>query len=67
MALFIASVWLLHLRPLGYGRTWLAAFALAAVGVIGAAFTPWPVFAIGLVMAGLAAFTVASNDRRARQ
>jgi len=65
VALFVASVWLLQVRPSARGPSWAVAFALGLGAIIGAAWAPCPVLWIGLAMAGLVAWTVAAGARAA--
>jgi len=66
-ALFVLSVWVIHLRPLRCGPGWLIAFAATAALLIGAAFTPWPIPAIALLLAALVAWTLRENHRESQR
>ncbi|MFO0745541.1 MAG: low temperature requirement protein A [Myxococcota bacterium] len=69
VALFLASVWLLHVRPHRPGRLVHVAFVACCLAVLAApTVSPsagWAVLAIGLVVAGLVAVTVVADHRRA--
>jgi low temperature requirement protein LtrA len=56
VALYLTSVWLLHIRPLDHRRTLGAAFGLCALGVLLWSFTIWGVLGSGLLLALLVTF-----------
>jgi len=62
VALYLVSVWALHIRPHRRGPI-QAAFPLAAVLVLAAAATPGTLPLIGLVLAGLVAIFVVTTPR----
>jgi len=58
VAIFLLSVWLLHVGPRNECRPIAIGFPLAAVLTLAATFTPFPVYAAALVAAALVATTV---------
>lgn len=67
VAAFLLTVWLLHVRPhhARLGLTFL--FPAAIVGVLVATFAPWPVPAIGAVVAVFLAIELWLANRRFRE
>jgi len=59
VALFLLTVWALHVRPHHSGRVWDALFPVTAGVVLVVGFTSEPVFAIGLVLAALTGASIA--------
>ncbi|NRQ36801.1 low temperature requirement protein A [Nonomuraea sp. NN258] len=64
VAVFLVMVWLLHVRPHGYGPVDGAAFLAAAALVLLAALTPAPIPVIAVVLAALVAVSGAARRRR---
>lgn len=66
IALYLLSVWLLHVGPRNECRPIAVGYPAAAVLVVAMSFTPLPVYLAAVVMAALVATTViASHERRA--
>jgi low temperature requirement protein LtrA len=57
-AVFLVTVWLLHVRPAGGGARRTAPFAVAIVLTLVAPFSPWPVLTIGVILTALVALTL---------
>ncbi|MDN3261871.1 low temperature requirement protein A [Streptomyces sp. CSDS2] len=53
LALFLAAVWVVHVRPHPHGRIERFAFPVGTVGVLGAAWSPAPALMAGLLAAVL--------------
>ncbi|MER7569099.1 low temperature requirement protein A [Streptomyces sp. NPDC097941] len=63
-AIFLLTVWALHLRPHQRGAAEQIPFPLAAALILTATFTPVPTLTVGLLLAVLVAVvTVAGDDR----
>ncbi|MEE6264288.1 low temperature requirement protein A [Streptomyces diastatochromogenes] len=54
-AVFLITVWVVHLRPHQRSRAERTPFPVAAVGVLAAAWSPAPVLLAGVLLAGLVA------------
>ncbi|MET9290938.1 low temperature requirement protein A [Streptomyces sp. NPDC003077] len=63
VAVFLLTVWLLHIRPHQKGAVEQAPFPLTAALVLGSAFTPAPALVSGLLLAALTGVTVARDVR----
>ncbi|HKE17255.1 MAG TPA: low temperature requirement protein A [Kofleriaceae bacterium] len=64
VAVYLMSVWALHIRPGGRVSIRRAACPLAALLALGTAAIGWSVLAIGVLLAGLVAVTVVSAPGR---
>jgi len=66
VAVFMLTVWLLHVRPhhARFGLSFL--FPIAIAGVLAATWAPWPVLAVGLVVAAFLAVELWLANRRYR-
>jgi low temperature requirement protein LtrA len=64
VAVFLLTVWLLHVRPhhARFGLSLLFPFAIA--GVLAATYAPWPVLGIGIVLAAFLAIELWLANRR---
>jgi low temperature requirement protein LtrA len=57
VALYIVSVWAIHIRPVDRDRSWTIAFPAAAALVLLASASAWAVLLIGAIVAALVAVT----------
>ena len=67
VALFLLTVWLLHVRPhhVRFGLSFL--FPVAIAGVLASTVAPWPVLSVGLVLAAFLAIELWLANRRYRR
>lgn len=67
VAVFLLTVWLLHVRPhhARFGLSLL--FPVAIAGVIASTFAPWPALSVGLVLAAFLGVELRLADRRFRR
>ncbi|GAA5055536.1 low temperature requirement protein A [Thermocatellispora tengchongensis] len=66
VAVYLLSVWLVHIRPHRPGPAVTAGFPAAAALALAAAFTPVPLPVIAAILAGLVAVVLAASYRQAR-
>ncbi len=67
VALFLLTVWLLHVRPHLPGMGLSLLFPIAIAGVLGAIFSSWPVPVVAVVLALFLGVELWLADRRYRQ
>jgi low temperature requirement protein LtrA len=67
VAVFMLTVWLLHVRPhhARFGLSFL--FPVAIAGVLASTWTPWPALAVGLVLAAFLTTELWLANRRYRR